>query len=92
MCLILLGKVAEDEANRCHASTSSASSTTCVETHRPRSLMTCAAAPPPSSPARSSGRHQRAEAAEGVDRAAVPRAATLKAVMSSRAAKEAGHA
>jgi hypothetical protein len=48
----------------------SASSTMCMETHRPSSSVTCATTSPPSSPARSSGRHRRAEAAEGVDRVA----------------------
>jgi hypothetical protein len=69
----------------------SASSTTCMETHRLSSLVTYGAASPPPSPARSSGRHQQAEAAEGADRAAVPRAATPKAAAPSMVAKQAGH-
>jgi hypothetical protein len=70
----------------------SASSTTCMETHRPSSLVTCGAASPPLSPARSSGRHRQAKAAEGADRAAVLREATPKAAAPSKAAEQAGHA
>jgi hypothetical protein len=62
-----------------------------METHRLSSPVTCAAASPPSSPARSSGRHRQAKAAEGVDRAAVFRAATLKAAAPSKAVEHAGH-
>jgi hypothetical protein len=60
--------------------------------HRSSSPVTCVIASPPLSPARSSGRHRRAEAAEGVDRAVVLRAATLKAAAPSKVAGHAGHA
>jgi hypothetical protein len=69
----------------------SASSTMCMETHRPSSLVTYGAASPPPSPARSSGRHWQAKAVEGADRAAMPQAATPKAAAPSKAAGQAGH-
>jgi hypothetical protein len=70
----------------------SASSTTCEEMHRPSPLMTRSAASPPRAPARSSGRHRQAKAAEGADRAAVLRAATPEAVAPSKVAEQASHA
>jgi hypothetical protein len=90
--LVLLSKVAEDEANRCRASARSASSTTCMETHRPSSLVICGAASPLRAPARSSDHHRQAEATEGVDRVAMLRAAMPKAVAPSKVAEQAGHA
>jgi hypothetical protein len=69
-----------------------ASSTACTETHRPSLPATRAAASPPMSLARSSGPHQRAEAAGGVGMAAVPQAASLKAAAPTEAAGHAGRA
>jgi hypothetical protein len=54
--------------------------------------VTYGAALPPQFPARSSGRHQQAEAAEGADRAAELRAAMPKAAVPSKAVEQAGHA
>jgi hypothetical protein len=67
----------------------SASSTTCMETHRPSLLMTHGAASSPRALARSSDRHRQAKAA---DRAAVLRAATPEAAAPSKVAEQAGHA
>jgi hypothetical protein len=91
MRLVLLSKVAEDKANRCHASTTLSEFTTCMEMHRPSSPMTCTVASPLLSLARSSGRHRQAKAAEGMDRAALLRAATPKATTPSKVVKQAGH-
>jgi hypothetical protein len=70
----------------------SASSTTCMETHRPNLLTTHGAASSPRALSRSSGHHRQAKAMEGVDRAAVLRAATPEAVAPSKVVEQAGHA
>jgi hypothetical protein len=56
--LVLLSKVAEDEANRAVRAPCSANSTTCMKTHRPSLLMTRSAASSLRALARSSGRHR----------------------------------
>jgi hypothetical protein len=70
----------------------SASSTTCMETHRPSFLMTRGAASSPRALAKSSDHHRQAKAVEGADRAAVLRAATPEATTPSKVAEQAGHA
>jgi hypothetical protein len=70
----------------------SASSTTCMETHRPNLLMTHGAASSPWALARSSGHHRQAKATEGADRAVVLRAAMPEAAAPSKVAEQAGHA
>jgi hypothetical protein len=63
-----------------------------METHQPSLLMTRGAASSPRALARSSGHHWQAKATEGVDRAAVLRAATPEAAAPSKVAEQAGHA
>jgi hypothetical protein len=70
----------------------SASSTTCMETHRLSLLTTRDVTSSPRALARSSGRHRQAKAAEGADGAAVLRAATPEAAAPSKVAEQAGHA
>jgi hypothetical protein len=75
----------------------SASSTTCMETHRSSLLMTRSAASSPWALARSSGRHRQAKAAGGVDRAvmlraAMPEVAAPEAAAPSRPVELGGHA
>jgi hypothetical protein len=90
--LALLSKVAEDEANRCRASTT-LSEFYDVHGDAPTSLlMTRGAASPLRAPARSSGRHWQVEVAEGADRAAALRAAMPKAAAPSKVVEQAGHA
>jgi hypothetical protein len=76
--LVLLGKVPEDEANQCRASTT-LSEFYDVHGDTPTELT-------------HGLRRGFATVIPGVDRAAVLRAATLKAAMSSRAAERVGHA